>query len=56
MYDVNLPNIGMGEAISFLFQRSLAFSGFHRGMRSYFIFSAANLGILGGLSALETRL
>lgn len=42
----------MGEAISFLFQRTLAFSDFHRGMRSYFIFSAANLGIIGGLLAL----
>jgi hypothetical protein len=52
MYDVNFPNIGMGEAISFLFQRTLAFSGVHRGVRSYFSFSAANLGFIGGLSAL----
>lgn len=43
----------MGEAISFLFQSVLAFVLPIWMVGSYFNFSAANLGIIGGLSALR---
>lgn len=50
MYDVNFPLLELGEAISFLFQRTLAFcwvSG------KLFHFFGGEFGLLGGSSALR---
>lgn len=53
MYDVNFPHLGLGEAISFLFQRILAFLSVGGGLFQFF---SSNLGVFGGSSALKQRL